>query len=283
MTITITRKEMRKINAIISILEKLSMFQGIDFATIKQAGTIANKNDRVVLEIPDEAVIRYLTKMQSTQSSANNLFTKIDASKILDIFDPLDVMAVVDAIGIDIPDPNPDKLQNDEDEEDQDTEPTQTSQNSEPTTSTATASSEPGEYMTPEDLRKWCGIDMLGKGKWNTDCYAYGDGMMYGFGIDFTCLVDKDGKIKEVYAIWIPNLPEMTIADLTEEEINSIKNRNNLASITGINRTVDLATATSMAYSHFKQWYDYFVDKGMLRDKNFNWPKVWGKPYGVAR
>lgn len=281
MTITITRKEMRKINAIISILEKLSMFQGIDFAAIKQAGTIANKNDRVVLEIPDEAFIRYLTKMQSTQSSANGLFAKIDASKILDIFDPLDVMAVVDAVGIDIPEPNPDKLQNDEDEEDQDTEPTQTSQNSEPAASAVTAPSEPGEYMTPEDLRKWGGIEAL-PGKWNTDCYGFGSGMMYGFVVYFTCLVDKDKKIKEVYAIWIPNLPEMTIADLTEEEIDSIKNRNNLADVTGVIRAMDLAKATEMAHADFKRWYDHFVSRGMLRWPNFNWPKVWGKPFGVA-
>lgn len=99
---------------------------------------------------------------------------------------------------------------------------------------------------------------------------------MYGFGIAFTCLVDKDKKIKELYAIWVPSLPEMKMEDLTQREIDTIK-RAGPSTATTIIRTDSLATATKNAQDFFNHWYDYHVNHGMLKVgvEKYNYPKEW--------
>lgn len=99
---------------------------------------------------------------------------------------------------------------------------------------------------------------------------------MYGFGIAFTCLVDKDKKIKEVYAIWIPSLPKMKIQDFTQGEIETIK-RAGPSTETTVTRTDSLATATKKAQDFFDNWYNYHVDHGMLKVgvEKYNYPKQW--------
>lgn len=130
-----------------------------------------------------------------------------------------------------------------------------------------------GKGPKPEDLMEYGGIEALPLSGWECDCPAYGTAALYGFGFSFIGMVDKDKRIKSIDQVWFSSLPDITIEDLTDEELAFIKTP---SMYTMILRTATMAIAEENATDYYKKYYEINVRRGMLEfPESFNYPLKW--------
>lgn len=106
--------------------------------------------------------------------------------------------------------------------------------------------------LRPEDIAGGIESGHECKRKWTVDCPVCGTAVLYGFDFSFIGMVDKDMNIKSIDQVWFPSLPDITIEDLTDEELAFIKKPQ---LHTMMHRASSKATAKRYAVAFYKRYY----------------------------
>lgn len=274
MKLYLTKKEARKLAGIVAVLEETDTFSFINFSAISAVAGAADKNGSAALEFPDDLVLRLCKVSMAAMEASKNDWVgdkpNVDIANLLTstfgVGPIMHVIADISEIFGDSPFVDGFKEMFSEEQD------TPDAPRHDPTEQTTPGKKGP----TLEDLYEWGGIEAIPLGEWDIDAPVYGDTALYGFTVIFFGMVDKDKNIKSINQVWLPSLPNISIEDLTDEELEFLKKP---CMYTVTHRAATMAIARRHAMDDFKTSYDRNVRRGMLHfPDTFAYPLKWRAP-----